>query len=78
MRQQEEEALDLDGPLEEISEQLEEILERERSTLSFKAEDDARMREMFLDSLPPDPAGKIRELRSTGSSTPRRSGRSTS
>jgi uncharacterized protein with von Willebrand factor type A (vWA) domain len=62
MRQQEEEALDLTGPLEEIREQLEEILDRERSTLSFKAEDDARMREMFLDSLPPDAPGKVREL----------------
>ena len=62
MRQQEEEALDLSGPLEEVREQLDEILDRERSTLSFKAEDDARMREMFLDSLPPDAPGTIREL----------------
>jgi uncharacterized protein with von Willebrand factor type A (vWA) domain len=62
MRQQEEEALDLSGPLAEVREQLDEILDRERSTLSFKAEDDARMREMFLDSLPPDAAGTIREL----------------
>ena len=62
MRQQEEEALDLRGPLEEVREQLDEILDRERSTLSFKAEDDARMREMFLDSLPPDAPGMIREL----------------
>jgi len=62
MRQQEEEALDLTGPLEEVREQLDEILDRERSALSFKAEDDARMREMFLDSLPPDAPGMIREL----------------
>jgi uncharacterized protein with von Willebrand factor type A (vWA) domain len=62
MRQQEEDALDLRGPLEEVREQLEEILDRERSTLSFKAEDDARMREMFLDSLPPDAPGIVREL----------------
>jgi uncharacterized protein with von Willebrand factor type A (vWA) domain len=62
MRQQEEEALDLSGPLEEVREQLDEILDRERSTLSFKAEDDARMRELFLDSLPPDAPGMIREL----------------
>ncbi len=62
MRRQEEEALDLTGPLEEVREQLEEILDRERSTLSFKAEDDARMRELFLDSLPPDAPGIIREL----------------
>ena len=62
MREQEEEALDLRGPLEEIRQQLEEILDRERSTLSFKAEDDARMREAFLDDLPPDAPGKLREL----------------
>jgi uncharacterized protein with von Willebrand factor type A (vWA) domain len=62
MRQQEEEALDLTGPLEEVREQLDEMLDRERSALSFKAEDDARMREMFLDSLPPDAPGMIREL----------------
>ena len=62
MRQQEEEALDLSGPLEEIREQLDEILDRERSALSFKAEDDARMRELFLDSLPPDAPGMVREL----------------
>ena len=41
---------------------LEEILETERRTLTFRAEDDARMREQFLDSLPPDPAGQIQEL----------------
>jgi uncharacterized protein with von Willebrand factor type A (vWA) domain len=62
MREQEEEALDLRGPLEEIRQQLEEILDRERSTLSFKAEDDARMREAFLDDLPPDAPGQLREL----------------
>ncbi|MGH2595429.1 MAG: vWA domain-containing protein [Actinomycetota bacterium] len=62
MREREEEALDLRGPLEEIRRQLEEILDRERSTLSFKAEDDARMRESFLDALPPDAPGKLREL----------------
>ena len=62
MREQEEEALDLSGPLEEIRQRLEEILDRERSTLSFKAEDDARMRESFLDDLPPDAPGQIREL----------------
>ncbi len=62
MREQEQEALDLSGPLEEIREQLEEILDRERSTLSFEAGDDARMREAFLDDLPPDAPGQLREL----------------
>ena len=62
MREQEQEALDLTGPLEEIRERLDEILDRERSTLSFEAGDDARMRETFLDNLPPDAPGKLREL----------------
>ncbi len=62
MREQEEEALDLSGPLEEIRQQLEEILDRERSALSFEAGDDARMREAFLADLPPDAPGQLREL----------------
>jgi uncharacterized protein with von Willebrand factor type A (vWA) domain len=62
MRAQEEAALDLAGPLEEVRERLDEILDRERSSLSFRADDDARMRETFLDSLPPDAPGQIREL----------------
>ena len=54
----EQDDLDLAGPLEEVRERLDDIVERERSTLSFRAEDDARMREAFLDALPPDaPAG---------------------
>ena len=61
-REREQEALNLAGPLEEVRERLEEILERESSTLAFRAEDDARMREAFLDTLPPDAPGKIREL----------------
>ena len=61
-RERERSALDLQGPLEEIRERLDEVIERERSTLSFRAEDDARMREAFLDALPPDAPGRIREL----------------
>src|SRR4051812_41113845 len=61
-RAQEQASLDLAGPLEEIRGQLDEILELERSALSFRAEDDARMREAFLGALPPDVAGRIREL----------------
>ena len=66
MREQEEAALDLRGPLEEVRRQLEDILDRERSTLSFRAEDDARMREAFLDALPPDAPGKLKELADYG------------
>jgi uncharacterized protein with von Willebrand factor type A (vWA) domain len=58
----ERERLNLDGPLQEIEQRLGEILEDERRTLSLHLEDDARMREQALDMLPPDPAGKLREL----------------
>ena len=61
-REREEDALNLAGPLEHVQEQLEEILERERTTLSFSDEEDARMREAFLDTLPADAPGQIREL----------------
>src|SRR5438270_2114360 len=62
-RRQEQDRLNLAGPLEDVRERLEAILERERTTLSCKAEDDARMREAFLEALPPDVAGRINELR---------------
>jgi uncharacterized protein with von Willebrand factor type A (vWA) domain len=61
-RAREQAALNLQGPLEEVRERLEEIVERERSRLSFDADEDARLRETFLDSLPPDAPGRIREL----------------
>jgi uncharacterized protein with von Willebrand factor type A (vWA) domain len=55
-------SLDLSGPLEDVRERLEELLERERTTLSFEATEDARMREAFLGQLPADVPGQIREL----------------
>ncbi|MGZ8570974.1 MAG: hypothetical protein ACXWW5_01955, partial [Actinomycetota bacterium] len=61
-REEEEAALNLAGPLEELRERLEDILDRERSRLSFEPGDDARMRETFLDALPPGVAGQIKEL----------------
>src|ERR687887_598307 len=61
-RAREQAALNLQGPLEDLRERLEQIVERERTTLSFQAGDDARMREAFLDRLPPDVPGRIREL----------------
>ena len=56
---EEQEMLNLAGPLEEIRERLDEILERERTELTFRDDDDARMRESFLDSLPPDAPGQV-------------------
>jgi uncharacterized protein with von Willebrand factor type A (vWA) domain len=54
--------LDLTGPLEEVRETLEQILDQERATLGAAEGDDARFREQQLDSLPPDVAGRVREL----------------
>jgi uncharacterized protein with von Willebrand factor type A (vWA) domain len=62
-RRDEQDRLNLSGPLEEVRRRLDDILERERTTLSFEPTDDARMREAFLDALPPDAPGKIGELR---------------
>jgi uncharacterized protein with von Willebrand factor type A (vWA) domain len=62
-RRQEQERLDLEGPLAEVQRRLEDILEQERRALSFRVDDDARMREGFLDQLPPGLAGQLNELR---------------
>jgi len=62
-QRREQERLNLEGPLQEVQERLDEILEQERRTLSFTAEDSARLAEQFLDSLPPDAAGQIQELK---------------
>lgn len=61
-RAREQAGLNLQGPLDEVREALGEIIERERITLSFEAGGDARMREAFLDQLPVDAPGQIREL----------------
>jgi uncharacterized protein with von Willebrand factor type A (vWA) domain len=61
-RAHEQESLNLAGPLQEIQRRLDELLEEERTALSFRADDDARLREAFLDALPPDAPGRIREL----------------
>ncbi len=61
-RAREQAELNLQGPLEEIREALEEVVEKERTTLSFEPDEDARMREALLDTLPPDVPGQINEL----------------
>jgi uncharacterized protein with von Willebrand factor type A (vWA) domain len=62
-REREEAALNLAGPLSELRERLDEILELERGALSLEGDEDARAREAFLDALPPDVPGRVRELR---------------
>ena len=70
-RQQEEAALNLAGPLEDVRRSLEEILDRERAELATRQDDDARMREGFLEALPPDAPGQIRELQDYRFADPR-------
>jgi uncharacterized protein with von Willebrand factor type A (vWA) domain len=62
-RRREQDRLNLEGPLREVAERINEILETERRTLSFDPANDARLHEAMLDTLPPDPAGQIRELK---------------
>jgi uncharacterized protein with von Willebrand factor type A (vWA) domain len=62
-RRREEDRLDLEGPLAELADRLDDILERERTALSFRDEDEARAREAYLESLPHDLPGRIQELR---------------
>jgi uncharacterized protein with von Willebrand factor type A (vWA) domain len=54
--------LDADGPLRELAEQLDRVVELEREALAGRDDDAARFDELRLDALPPDPAGKLREL----------------
>ncbi|HEX5947931.1 MAG TPA: hypothetical protein VFZ45_00045 [Actinomycetota bacterium] len=65
-RRAEQASLDLDGPLEDLARRLDDILERERTALSFRTDEDARAREAFLDSLPADLPGRLRDLREYG------------
>jgi uncharacterized protein with von Willebrand factor type A (vWA) domain len=65
-RRDEQADLDLEGPLEDLARRLDDILERERTALSFRTEEDARAREAFLDSLPTDLPGRLRDLREYG------------
>ncbi len=65
-RRAEQANLDLEGPLEDLARRLDDVLERERTALSFRTEDDARAREAFLDSLPADLPGRLRDLREYG------------
>jgi len=52
----------LDGTLQEVRELLEKALRAERETLARQTGDDARFREMELDTLPGDTGGAVREL----------------
>jgi uncharacterized protein with von Willebrand factor type A (vWA) domain len=62
--------LDTDGPLTELARELAGIVDVEREALAERDDDEARFDELRLDSLPPDPAGRFRELSSYDFSSP--------
>jgi uncharacterized protein with von Willebrand factor type A (vWA) domain len=53
----------LDGWLEQLRDRLDRVLDTERRTLARRDDDDARMRESFIDSLPASVPGSINELK---------------
>ncbi|MGH9197900.1 MAG: hypothetical protein ACRD1T_19430, partial [Acidimicrobiia bacterium] len=55
--------LNIEGPMAEVQSKLNEIISQERETLGKQDNEDARMREAFLDSLPPNPARQLQELK---------------
>lgn len=62
-KQQQREAGRLDGFLEQLRDRLDRVLDMERATLARRDDDDARMREMMLESLPSSVAGSLNELK---------------
>jgi uncharacterized protein with von Willebrand factor type A (vWA) domain len=62
--------LDADGPLAELAQELDEIIGIEAEALSQRDDDDATFDQMRLDALPPDPAGRFRELSNYDFSSP--------
>ncbi|MGH2806129.1 MAG: hypothetical protein ACRDKT_02515 [Actinomycetota bacterium] len=56
------ERANLAGPLAEVRKELDEIVALERNSLASDQSDDARMKEMELDTLPNHPAGALKGL----------------
>lgn len=53
----------LDGWLEQLRDRLDRVVDMERGVLARRDDDDARMRESFVDSLPSSVAGSMAELK---------------
>jgi uncharacterized protein with von Willebrand factor type A (vWA) domain len=62
--------LDPDGPLGQLADGLTEVIEMEREALAQRDDEDARFDELRLDTMPPDPAGRFRELSNYDFSSP--------
>ncbi len=57
-----EDRLDVDGPLADLARELDDIVALERAALATRGDEDARLAELELDTLPRDPAGRLRAL----------------
>lgn len=64
------EQLNLQGPLDQASAELDHIVDLEREALSGEGGEDARFKETTLDLLPSSAAGRLRELQSYDFSSP--------
>jgi uncharacterized protein with von Willebrand factor type A (vWA) domain len=64
------EELDADGPLGQLADGLAEVIATEREALAQRDDDEARFDELRLDAMPPDPAGRFRELSTYDFSSP--------
>ncbi|HVE76139.1 MAG TPA: VWA domain-containing protein [Actinomycetota bacterium] len=62
MRRNLAENLNIDGPLSRVNEKLEEILNEERGELAKHDDSDHRFKESFLQTLPPGPGARMKEL----------------
>lgn len=60
----------LDGWLEQMQQELDAILDAERAELSMREDDESRLKESYLDSLPSSPAGQIAELKNYDFTSP--------
>lgn len=56
------EHLDLSGPIEHVRRQIDDILATERGAIGADPPEDAALRRAFLDQIPRNPAGALREL----------------
>ena len=61
-RRRQQRGIDANGPLDRLSEQLDDIVATERAELAGHDGEDARFKELDLDTMPGDPAGRFRAL----------------
>ena len=69
-RRELQEQIDADGPLADLARELDEIIGIEADALAQRDDEEAVFDQMRLDALPPDPAGRFRDLSNYDFSSP--------